>query len=295
MQLKNGEKLEVEKFRGVITHNDLDGILSCLCINQYLNIPLSGIFELHGSQYNYSKLITSEPMTYNNVNSFLYVDLSMKHKSITSIDHHGTIKNVYDNPNCINANRYYSKSYDMLEYGTVKHKNPTGCVHFLLYLLDIPMSTFTDEQKILLCLADGLHSVYHSYTSNVESWLNMWGMGELIDILKNTSYAQFQAMRDRIGIGASTYFNYDEVLGEYTWQNGRTLGSVADNISEIMDWKPIVIPPMKQILLHSNHTKPATRSNIDMIMNDDNVISVCVNKGNGEMGYSRFTGSTINL
>jgi hypothetical protein len=287
--LKNGVELDISKFRGQVIHNDVDGLISGACINHYLNIPISGIFELHPSQYNYSKLIVNDDNY--KISKHLYVDLALKDKHLTSLDHHRTLKEVYNlNPNIINANRYYSKSYDAMQWGSLSHKNPTGCLHYILYLLDIDISMFTEKQKILISLADGLHSVYNNYTENVENWLEMFGQEELLDTLQNTPPAYFQFMREHIGLDRGQYFNYNEVSQKYVWNNGKNFIDVLDNITDVMEWERVAIPDFTDIIMFQNKEAQATQQNINDIMEDGNVFSVAVNGGDGKMQYSTYAG-----
>lgn len=157
--------------RPILTHNDLDGLLSWLFLRQW-EVPLVGLYDLQ----------TIYLTTGVSLDEVLAIDLDLSHPKIPSIGHHFTL---FQHPHQINMNRMVG-----LDLPQFRSKCPVPTVLILHWMTQTPLPA-SPTQRAWLAYADGLHESYARYTKNVTAWLRMMGFEDLLADLQSGRLAPF--------------------------------------------------------------------------------------------------------
>lgn len=253
----------VEGKIGSVVHNDLDGLLTGLYFNNKTGLSIQGIFNINSQANMDSQLYT----TTKKMKEYIYLDCSIIHKDLTVIDHHVMPVQAYNySSNNFNCNYYHEASKDIKKYGSFLHKNPTGCISWLLYIMGEDISKYSLEQKMLICMSDSLYINFNDvrYKQNCIDWLKLLHQEELIEVLERPNIiAEIDDLKAQIGIVGNGYQVYDNGTFK-SYKTNYTTQEVLNNISDIMEWKQVNIPVFNFVCLFDN--KKYYCSQIDYVL-----------------------------
>ena len=189
--------------RRCIINADLDGILSGMLLQKYLNWEVMGFSSCSGGTSD--EIWVTEPKV--DITECVFVDLPVATKMITTIDQHFTL---LDNDsvgrylrcgNKINPNAMRGYCYNNGDYCS---KYPFGTVHFIIACLEnieVIKDTFLFNVSLdgcdkldVLFRADGVVKNMYNYTQNCTSWSN-WMMdlgGYNTSLVFNTLLDEYQ-------------------------------------------------------------------------------------------------------
>lgn len=153
--------------QNMITHNDLDGLLTALILHEELGWNLVGMYDL-------SKLYVTEGFK-GDLKEVIYVDLDVTHKSFKSVGHHilGS-----EQGNHLNINRLFGVGHNRYT-----SKYPLSTALFLCWLFDRKITEFSTLGQLFLLHSDSAWKNYQLYTNNVTQWLNRLNMTEVKTLL----------------------------------------------------------------------------------------------------------------
>lgn len=179
-------------FRYIVMGDDLDAALSsALLMHQFPHLQIIGVYH----QYHKIAVDTCyHDQLKENLPQTLWIDLDIIHPGCYSIGHHIlTMNENHKLPGletCCNPNEM--KGIDTSQFG---RKYPLGTVHFLMWLLNIPMpeSRFSRE---LLWMADSafINGQSHKYKENAGNWITKYLDMEFLknDFLKDIDTIEFE-------------------------------------------------------------------------------------------------------
>lgn len=164
-----------ERNLDMVTHNDLDGILTAMILHQELGWNLVGVYDLVTLQFNSSYK--------GNIREPIYVDLDVTHKSFKSLGHHILGE---DEGNHLNINRIFGVGHQQYN-----KKYPLSTALFLFWLFDLDFNKLSNIAKLFLLHSDSAWINYHGYknknkyTANVTEWFERLDMKDAFTFLQN--------------------------------------------------------------------------------------------------------------
>lgn len=246
-----------EKNKPMVTHNDLDGLLTALILHEYLGWNLVGMYDL--THFWLDKSFKQNPR------EAIYVDLDVTHKDFKSLGHHI----IGEEKQHLNVNELFGITHK--EYTS---KYPLSTALFLYWLFEKKLPE-NDLGKLLLLHSDSAWKNYQQYTTNVTNWLNALGMDEMLYLLKNQN--TFQDIESSVLPKIEEYINprtnrenhqcsYTVRNGQFAFNRprGKSVQDFVDFLADTLGFKRMIVP--------SNLQKLATfqRTTIDINKNNFN-------------------------
>lgn len=223
-----------ERNRDMVTHNDLDGILTAMILNHVLDWKLVGVYDLVTLQFTSSFT--------GNIRDPIYVDLDVTHKSFKSLGHHILGEDEGDH---LNINRLFGVGHQQY-----RKKYPLSTAVFLFWLFDLDFKELPTLAKLFLLHSDSAWINYHGYknknkyTQNVTEWFNRLEMDEAFHFMQHpglvTSIEKY--------IFPNTY-SYNKQC-TYIARNGKlvfrdsnyNVQKYVDNLCKAFKFKPLHMP-----------------------------------------------------
>jgi len=212
----------------MITHNDLDGLLSALIMKKILGWELVGVYDLQD--------IWVSPEYRGSLEDAVYVDLDMAHSEMRSIGHHIISSEA---PGRLNLNNAFG-----VDYTRYHEKYPLSTAISLLWLYDHP---FPDDSlaKLFLLHADSTWKNYEKYRKNVTQWIKVMGYEEaFFPALDNPSLAS--DMNNYIlpnTYGYNNQCSFDISGGKARFrQGGQSVQGYIDFLAQVMKVQSMEMP-----------------------------------------------------
>ncbi len=161
----------------IIINSDIDGVLSGLILQHYLNCEVVGFSNSN------DKIWTTTPFT-ENEKDFVFIDMFVARKDLACIDQHIVAVNEQHNniiqqnklkinPNTVRGRYFYPSNSYRLKY-------PFGTVHFIIAFLEkegirLDFNLFSQESELqaidfLLRADDAFHTTKVKYKENAKDW-----------------------------------------------------------------------------------------------------------------------------
>lgn len=160
----------------MITHNDLDGILTAMLFKHARRWKLVGVYDL--------KTLSVTRSYKDDLTKPIYVDLDVTHKDFRSIGHHILGQDEGDH---LNINRLFG-----IGHNTYTKKFPLSTAVFLMWLYEIDFKELPDLAKLFLVHSDSMWKNYHGYEGryrqNVTEWLARMGLDDVKAFLDSKDF-----------------------------------------------------------------------------------------------------------
>lgn len=261
---------------GQIIHQDIDGFISGLLVQKYLSLPFNGFCNINSQDYLKSYIFSATP-TIAQIKSKLFVDISVVNDRLTCLDHHWVSPTLHHD-NYYNCNRY-TKSTDFSE------KNPTGLCLFLCYLFGVDVNSMNDQQKLLLCIADGLYIGYFgTFHENCRNWLISMDQQCIIEFLERNTFnldKDAEALKFEIGVVGNGFQRWDKVRQNWVSHNAAATPTqtVMNNMADILGVETMIIPhDMDYAFPIENYLLPFSDSSFADIKNQKKILTSAVVK-----------------
>ncbi|MFT9488328.1 MAG: hypothetical protein ACH0QD_13330 [Tepidibacillus sp.] len=222
----------------IITHNDLDGILSFLFLKEK-GFNLVGFYDLE--TFYLTKEISPHQV--------LAVDLDISHPLIASIGHHYTL---FSSKNHWNMNHLFGVTSPLV-FKEEKHfcnmphfssKTPVSTFLFLHYITNTPLPIPLFKRAMLL-YADGLHQSFKSYPKNVTKWLTALGYTDLLEDLETERlvpyFQEIVEFVSQYGFKATKKKPYPQC--KFNPKDTENLLPFLEELAYRLDYKPIFTLP----------------------------------------------------
>lgn len=155
----------------MVTHNDFDGLLTAMILNEVLGWKLVGVNDL--KTIHFTSTYTGKS------NEPIYVDLDVTHKNYKSLGHHILGDDEGDH---LNINRLFG-----IGYKQYTKKFPLSTAVFLFWLFDLDFNKLSDLAKLFLVHSDSMWKNYigydQRYRRNVTEWLERMDLKGVKDFL----------------------------------------------------------------------------------------------------------------
>lgn len=165
-----------ENDQPMITHNDLDGILTAMIFKHAKNWRLVGVYDL--------KTLSVTKEYQGDLREPIYVDLDVTHKDYRSIGHHILGNDEGDH---LNINRLFG-----IGHKSYTKKFPLSTAVFLMWLYEIDFRELPDLAKLFIVHSDSMWKNYHGYEGrykhNVIEWLNRMGLHDVKAFLDSPDF-----------------------------------------------------------------------------------------------------------
>lgn len=228
-----------DKYREMITHNDLDGMLTALILHHQLDWQLVGVYDL--------KEIHIEKGYSGDIRKAIFVDLDITHKDYRSIGHHILGAEEGDH---LNINRLFNVGYNRYT-----EKFPLSTAMFLFWLFDMKYEELPDLAKLFLLHSDSMWKNYlgydFRYRQNVTNWLMKLDM---VQVQHTLQIPDFYEHLEKF-VFPHTYSNnkqctYEVKNGKIRFRNSTyDFDKYMDALAKIFRFKQISYP--KEFQLHS--------------------------------------------
>ncbi len=248
--------LKLKTKNGSIIHNDIDGLLSAIYIYYKTGLSINGFFTINSQPYMKTELICENK----NIIDCIFLDCSIINDKMLTIDHH-TVTSEFYNDNNYNCNKFTIYN-DILNSKNFYHKNPTGCINWLIYLFGENINSFTYKQKLLLILADSFYDNYNKYKNNCNDWIKVFKQEELYEVLNSpTLIEDIENLKKELGIVNQGYQTYTR-SGFISHNTNKTTQEVINNICRIMEWDKLTLPTFKYNIIFDNYKCKLSERNI---------------------------------
>lgn len=223
-----------ERDKQMVTHNDLDGILTAMILNEELGWELVGVYDLVTLQFTSSFK--------GNIREPIYVDLDVTHKSFKSMGHHILGEDEGDH---LNINRVFGIGHN--QYGK---KYPLSTALFLFWLFDLDFNKLPTIAKLFLLHSDSAWINYHGYknknkyTQNVTEW---FGRLEMTDAFSFMKHPDLVASIEKYVLPNTYSYNhqctYLAKRGKLVFRDSNyDVQTYVNNLCKIFNYKPLQMP-----------------------------------------------------
>lgn len=280
--MKNLLGTALQETKGIITHTDLDGIISAAYVYHKTGKPLVGLCNLSNSGT--TKIRTTEAST--SLQHQLFLDLSIVDNNCWSIDHHYLPIDKLPHK-AINANKYY-------EAMELRDKNPTGNILWLMFLFNEDYCKYSQEQLTALSIVDSTFANYNKYKDNMINWSEKLKFAPVLSAIEQLSHNKFyfnDLSIEKFGIHRQQqvtwykdqyYYNYNTARGEVKVP----LQEIFTKVALYFGWEPLTVPTFTNTIDYDNYSS----NSLPREMNDgDNSVTFAAQKNTNLFFYSKLS------
>ena len=272
----------LQETEGIVTHTDLDGILSAAYVYHKTKKPLVGMCNLSNSGTTKIRTVGASVKLQNQ----LFLDLSIIDSSCWSIDHH--YLPIEKLPHrAINANKYYGAM-------ELRDKNPTGNILWLMYLFSEDYCNYSKEQLSAFAIADSMFSNYGKYRDNMVRWSDKLKFAPVLSAIEHLSDNKFyfndlsvekfniHRQQQVVWHKDQYYYNYNTAGGEVKVP----LQTIFTKVALYFGWEPLTVPTFTNTINYDNFSSSSMPRELS---NGTNDITFAAQKNTNLFFYSKLS------
>lgn len=212
--------------KGLVIHNDIDGLLSGLYMNQKYNIPIVGVIELGSDDGDMGTFLLNKEFNNKRLwDEVVFLDCGIITDAAKVIDHHLSPAKYY-NERKINYHKNFSKTKNIWD------KCPINNIMWLMAIhKDSPLN-YTGFQQALILSADGTHKNYVKYNDNTKYALDILNLNDFEPIIKEMGNRRFDGGDEFLGMS----FPFFSCLNNLKSHSNLTIQEVGKKIQKEFQW-----------------------------------------------------------
>lgn len=238
----------------MVTHNDLDGLLTALILHQELGWKLVGVYDL--------KTIHFDSTFTGDIRDVIYVDLDVTHKSFRSMGHHilGS-----DEGEHLNINRLFN-----IGHSQYTSKYPLSTAVFLFWLFKKDFFELPQMAKLFLLHSDSSWKNYRDYTRNVKQWFKRFGMEDVLAYLEDPRI--IPSIEKYVLPNTFSFNNQCTYLarnGKFVFRDSKyDVQEYVDALAKIFNYERLIMPTNLVERAKFNRKEFSIQNNLEETLND---------------------------